>query len=126
VTERLNQSHKELGWIPPASYLREKGIVRLTQTAEPREAEAGDFKASARAELTLEHFRDLAQLARQDRMQQRQLLAARVLAGLVALLVVATGYLRLEDATRGYYTTLLRLGAGGALALVAAALFLVR
>jgi hypothetical protein len=51
-------------------------------------------------------------------------LFARVLAGLVALLVVAGGYLRLEEATRGYYTTLLRAAAVAFLALVGAGLWL--
>ena len=57
-------------------------------------------------------------------MFQRLAVAARVLAGLVALCLVVVGYLRLEDLTRGYYTALLRLGAGVALLLTVAGLFL--
>ena len=39
------------------------------------------------------------------------LLLARVLGGALAVLLVVAGYLRLEEATRGYYTKLLRLAA---------------
>jgi hypothetical protein len=57
-------------------------------------------------------------------MHDRQLLLARLLAAAVAVLLVITGYLRLEHATRGYYTTLLRLAAVGIVAVVSAGLWL--
>ena len=37
----------------------------------------------------------------------------KVLAGMVALLGGVAGYFRLEEATKGYYTTWLRLGVAG-------------
>ncbi len=43
------------------------------------------------------------------------------LAGVTALLLVAIGYLRLEEATKGYYTGLLRLSALGLLGMQSAA-----
>jgi hypothetical protein len=61
---------------------------------------------------------------RQDRAAGRQGLLARVLAGLVALLAAVACYLRLEDATKGYYTTLLRVAAVGFVALVGAGIWL--
>ena len=51
-------------------------------------------------------------------------LMVRVLAALVALLAAVACYLRLEDATKGYYTTLLRLAAVGFVALVGAGIWL--
>jgi hypothetical protein len=48
---------------------------------------------------------------RQDRVTSRQGVLARLLAGVIAVLVAVACYLRLEDATKGYYTTLLRLAA---------------
>ena len=60
-----------------------------------------------------------------DQVQfQRNAVAARVLAGLVALCLVVAGYLRLEDLTRGYYTALLRLCAGAVVLLTVAGLIL--
>jgi hypothetical protein len=54
----------------------------------------------------------------------RQPILLRLLGAAVALLLVVTGYLRLEHATRGYSTKLLRLAAFVALAVAAAALWL--
>jgi hypothetical protein len=46
---------------------------------------------------------------RQVRAHERQALLAKALAGVVAVLAAVAGYLRLEDATKGYYTAILRL-----------------
>ena len=48
------------------------------------------------------------------------------LGGSVALLIVLGGYLRLEEATRGYYTRVLRLTAAGVLSAVAVGLWILR
>lgn len=56
--------------------------------------------------------------------QQRQIFLAKVLAGVVTLLVTLAGYFRLEEATKGYYTTWLRVAAAGLVALVVAGLLL--
>ncbi|HKI34964.1 MAG TPA: hypothetical protein VKA46_24120 [Gemmataceae bacterium] len=61
---------------------------------------------------------------RNDRATARQWWVVRILAGLVALLTAVTFYLRLEDATKGYYTTLLRAAAVAFVTLVGAALWL--
>lgn len=61
---------------------------------------------------------------RQGRAEQRQGAAVRLVAGLVALLAAIAAYLRLEDATKGYYTTLLRLAAVSFVALVGAGIWL--
>jgi hypothetical protein len=60
--------------------------------------------------------------AKEGVIWQRLLLAARILAGLVVLALVVAAYIRLEEATRGYYTVLLRLTAGGVVMLAAVGL----
>lgn len=80
------------------------------------------WEVKLKVELTPESVREIQKLAREQRMEERQRLAARWLGGLLAVLLVMFGYLRLEDATRGYHTTLLRLAALGVL--TAAGLFL--
>lgn len=61
---------------------------------------------------------------RQVRAQQRQFQLAQVLVGVVALLTAIAGYLRLEDATKGYYTKWLRLAAVIFLGLVGAGIWM--
>jgi hypothetical protein len=65
------------------------------------------------------------QQLRQVISQQRQLLLAKALAVVVAMLVALIGYFRLEEATRGYYTAWLRLAAVGLVAAVVAGLLIV-
>jgi hypothetical protein len=77
----------------------------------------------ARAEIE-EQERHWQVKQRQERAASRQGVMVRVLAALVALLAAVACYLRLEDATKGYYTTLLRLAAVGFVALVGAGIWL--
>ncbi len=113
-------------WTPPSpDYLRRKGMVRFSEPTEQELKLAGPMKVvKMTLTVTAAQAEELQQVAREQRMQQRQWLGARVLTGLVVLLLVAGGYLRLEEATRGYYTTLLRAVALGVLALVGAGLWL--
>jgi hypothetical protein len=69
-------------------------------------------------------YREMLENDREVRVQQRELILARVLAGVVALLLAVVGYLRLDEATKGYYTLWLRLGALGLVGGVAAALLM--
>jgi len=57
-----------------------------------------------------------------DRIQERTFTASKWVAGLVAILVALAGYFRLEEATKGYCTTWLRVGAIGFIVAVGAAL----
>jgi hypothetical protein len=61
---------------------------------------------------------------RPEVVKQRQLWLGKILLGFVALLTGITGYIRLEDATKGYYTAWLRLGLVGVLCAVGAGLWL--
>ncbi len=57
---------------------------------------------------------------RDTRAAGRQSVLVRVLAAVVAVLIAVALYFRLEDATKGYYTTLLRLAAMTVIALAVA------
>ena len=108
-----------LGWTPTPEFLREKGMVQFV--GEPNEKEfevAKDFVKDGKMqvvtmqlEVTDVQAREIQKQARQEHMTSRHLLLARVLGGIVCLLIVVGGYLRLEEATKGYYTRLLRLAA---------------
>jgi hypothetical protein len=116
-----------IGWTPSPEYLRKKGLVRFDE-ARTREFEAaGEMKVvHARLQITQPQLDAMKDLARHEVRQHRHAVLFRVLAGLVALLLVVGGYLRLEEATRGYYTGLLRLTAAGLLLFVAAGLWYAR
>jgi hypothetical protein len=113
-------------WIPSARYLQENNLVRF---AEPKlldvpNSEAAKVEVQVDLQVTAVQAGAMQQKARLERMNQRQMLWARVLAAVVALVVVFGGYLRLEEATRGYYTLLLRAVAFIVLVCVGAGLWL--
>jgi hypothetical protein len=88
------------------------------------------FRSAVRIEVTAFARQDFEnqqrvfeKSTRQHRAISRQKILAAVLGGFVALLMVVTLYLRMEDATKGYYTRLLRMAAVVGLALVGAVLW---
>ena len=133
VQSYLDDRFPNLGWSPTAEYLERIGAVRVDP---PKEVELKDlgqgYEAAAHIDVTdakLSVMQEQVNEAR-DRVlepvrSQRHFLVGRILAALVAVFLVMAGYLRLEELTRGYYTTLLRLGAGAVLALAVLGLFLV-
>jgi hypothetical protein len=69
-----------------------------------------------------QHDGEYRKQQRQVVSQQRQLVLAKGLAAVVAVLAALAGYFRLEEATKGYYTNWLRMAALGLVAAVAAGL----
>lgn len=121
-----------LGWAPTPEYLREKNMVRVTERSKkPFKvaqgfAEDGEMQeVTVRLDVYAEQARDIQKQARQERMAARHHLLAYVLAGLVGLLMVVGGYLRLEEATKGYCTRMLRIAAVAIVALIVLGLALV-
>ena len=101
--------HANLGWTPMPDFLRDKGMVRFDEPTEKEFEKAGQMKVvTLHLEITADQARAIQKQARQERMTSRHLLLARVLGGVVCLLLVVGGYLRLEEATKGYYTRRLR------------------
>jgi hypothetical protein len=101
-----------LGWKPTPEFLRDKGMVRFSEPTEKEFEKAGQMQVVAmQLEITASQAREIQKQARQEHMTSRHILLARVLGGIVCLLIVMGGYLRLEEATKGYYTRLLRLAA---------------
>jgi len=131
VEKLLLQRFGENGWrIAPElldpDYLERHGVVQEQGQPEPARVpnDDGVVVARYRVELTPSYLTEVKRVAREQLVQDRHLILARVLAGLVVVLLVAAGYLRLEDMTRGYATQLLRMSAFTLLALAAAALWL--
>lgn len=131
VERLLNERFGQDGWRVPArllepELLKELGVI--VPDAEPRlSREHNDGKTMAayyRVDLTPEYLRAIQLAVRTESMQDRHGVLLRVLAGLVAVLLVTTGYLRLEEMTRGYATALLRAAAAAVLLLTGLGLML--
>jgi hypothetical protein len=121
--------HSGLGWTPTPEFLREKGMINFDKPTEEEFKVAKDFAdggkmkvVKMRLTVTADQAREIQKQARQERMQSRQWLALLGLGGMACLLAVVGGYLRLEEATKGYYTRRLRLTAIGIVLLVLLAL----
>jgi len=126
VEEHLKRLYGSKGWKVSADYLRQMQVVRFEKPEEV-ELTPGQRVVKVRAvvELTPSYLEAMQGVVRQQRVEQRHLVLARVLAGLVVLLLVGAGYLRLEEATRGYYTTVLRVAALGLVAVIGLGLLVI-
>lgn len=126
-------AHSDPGWNPTSEFLREKGMVSFIGDPTEKEFQSvqgitkdGKVKVvTLRLEITEAQAHDIQQQAQQHRMKERQKSSLLVLFAVACLLGVVGGYLRLEEATKGYYTHLLRIAAIGILLVVAAGLCVV-
>jgi hypothetical protein len=119
---------KALGWEKIASLQVNGGKLAQTETKSfeglgdmHRAAVLVEVNARTKAEFERQEEQYQAK-QRESRATHRQGVLARVLAGLVAVLAAVALYFRLEDATKGYYTTLLRVAAVTFIALIVAGL----
>jgi hypothetical protein len=125
VQKYIDEHYGSLHWAPSLEQLQKADVVRLEGSPEARQFEEEQVQvAHAKVELKRGYREGLQKLVLLQHTRQRQWFAAKVLGGMVALLLVCGGYLRLEEATRGYYTRLLRLAAFGTLVGVSVGLWL--
>jgi hypothetical protein len=117
LTTYLETLYGEIGWQPTPEYLMQTGIARQTEQREVRlDRVPSAFQVVMHVEVTQKHLRDIQDLIREQRVAERHRLTALGLAATVALLLVLLGYLRLDELTKGYFSTAL-----GVLALLLAA-----
>ena len=127
-------ANANLGWTPTPEFLRGKegaGAIQFGERSVKKSGIAKDFGGrlqvvQLRLEVTDEQVREMQELGRNQRIKERQKLSLLSLIGAVCLLGVVGGYLRLEEATKGYYTRLLRLAAVSVLLIVVAGLWVLR
>lgn len=140
VVEGEYQKSHEAAWrsfleqaqVDIKEHLRERGIIldapptrELIENkmivSKDREPEVRDFGGNVgvvrrfvlTVEITPEVRTLLAKQDREFRAQQRMLLLGKILAGVVVLLAAAALYFRLDEYTKGYYTSSLRWAALG-------------
>jgi hypothetical protein len=133
VEKLLRERFREANWTPPQELLAAEALTHygvLEEQGKPEPAKGlGDDRAMVsryKVQLTNRYLEKVQSVAREHRVEERHKLLARMLGGLVVLLLVVAGYLRLEDMTRGYATTILRVMAVSLVALTCGALWLTR
>jgi hypothetical protein len=126
VINYLRQLQPPVDWVPPTDYVQ-RHLLKGDVKDEPKDLgpPVGLVRhVQMRIEVTADDRADMLQLARHGVSEQRIHLAAKVLAGLVALLVSVAGYIRLDEWTKGYYTGRLWLATVGFLAAVGVAFWM--
>jgi hypothetical protein len=133
VEEYLQKHFPNIGWQPTIQGLLAESVVRVDDAKQGDFAELKGYESTAHIDLRDANLAKLQVDVDQAREQSqasalysRHLILGRILAAFVALFLIVGGYLRLEELTRGYYTTLLRVGAGAVMLLIAALVLLVR
>lgn len=113
-------------YTPKPATLKSRNIVgEPTFEAKILDLSGKVVDATVPVKLTDDDVSYFREQARGIRIKSRMGTTVIAVAGLVALLLIGGGYLRLEEATKGYYTALLRIGALGVLACVGGALAII-
>ena len=113
LAEKLGTFWRPSKEVLDPEYLVSVGVVR--SIGEPAVGPTVDDQrllvAQYHVRVNRTYLQEVSRVVRQQQMSDRHLIAGRILIGLLAVLLVVTGYLRLEELTRGYATTMLRAAA---------------
>lgn len=125
VEEYLRSLEPPVFWTPSQEYVN----ARLVKKRQEEPLDAPDLGVVMRRvrlelEITPKDRADILQRDHRYQVEQRMLWLGKVMTILVALLAAVSGYVRLDEQTKGYYSGWLRLGAVGFVAAVGLALFL--
>jgi len=112
IYHHLRTQEPPVQWVPPLSYVY-KWLVKLprTETTDFGGSVGVMYRVTLEVQLTPEAWKEIAQREREARAEGRMLWLAKLLAAVVVLLAAVTGYLRLDDLTKGYLTHWLRAAA---------------
>jgi hypothetical protein len=120
LEDYLRTQNPRIEHIPSTEYIRSHLVDKheIQPATDSGTEGEGKFVATLKVGLTNERFEDLLQEQAREKQALREALARERMVGvgkslgvLVAFLAAITGYLRLEEATKGYYTTWLRIAA---------------
>jgi hypothetical protein len=129
LAAHLRKQERPLVWTPSTKYIRNHLVTGPPTRRNEEDQEVGGIKTECWALPVAITPMQYGELVRQDqlyrahlrkvqreaRSEERMLLAGKVMAGLLVVLVGLIGYLRLDEWTGGAYTRWLRLGLGGVL-----------
>jgi hypothetical protein len=97
-------------WSPSTDYVEQHITDRKV---DPNSTEVGGTpmtEVKLQIVVTSSDYQEILNSDRQIRRDDRQVFLARILATIVTVCAAISGYFRLDEATKGYYTNLLRLG----------------
>jgi hypothetical protein len=117
--------NRKLKWPLPQDYVQEH--IRDKEVVPDKTLV--DNKPMTEVKLLIDindaDYQEILNFDRKEQRENNQLLLARIIATIVTICAAVSGYLRLDEATKGYYTNLLRLGSLAVVSVVGAGLWLV-
>jgi hypothetical protein len=122
----LNNLNPPVEFVPSVDYVEKSLKMDWTEeTPNPELQELGaESQWRLQVEVTPKDQDDLWSMDKTLRIEQRQFSVFKILAIVVALLVAIAGYVRLDEWSKGFYTTWLRLGAAGVIGAAGAGIWL--
>ena len=99
--------------------------VEVSRDADGKEVGGAQHECTVKVELSPALFGEILKQEHQSIQSDRQWLAGKVLAVLLALVLALGGYFYLDELTKGFYTVMLRIGAVGLVGAVCVAVWLV-
>jgi len=122
LIEYLRQQGVTLEWRPTLQDVKELKLVERAEKSSGPDVEGPTWNVTLYLQVTPDKIARMVKLDREYRTEHRMFQAGKLLAGLLAMLAALAGYFRLDELTKGYYTTWLRLAAlglaGGAVAIL--------
>jgi hypothetical protein len=129
LAAHLRKQERPLVWTPPTKYIRTHLVTGPSTRRDEDDQVVEGIKTECWALPVAITPMQYGELVKQDRLyrahlrkqerdarsSERMLLAGKVMAGLLVVLVGLIGYLRLDEWTGGAYTRWLRFGLGGVL-----------
>ncbi len=119
VAEQFRQRYRGFEWPISLEFIHDR-LVKDSKTSPIFDDKSGETmqERSLLVEITPEDQRQVLEIDRRYRMEHRMIWLGQILAAVVVLLATGAAYIRLDEASKGYYTHWLRLVA---LAIVASA-----
>ncbi len=123
LTGQLAKKIPSLRWTPSIEYIDER-VKEVLPTEDKVEVDGRQMQGVSLLELSGDDYLEIEHLDQHMRRDQRQLFLGRIVATIVTICAAVAGYLRLDEATKGYYTNLLRLGSLAVIGTVGAGVWL--
>jgi|SRR6516164_104079 hypothetical protein len=126
LTVYLHNLNPPVEWVPSDDFI-EKSLKLEWEKQVPEERyihEGLTHKVRLVMEVTPKNRNELWSMDKSLRIEQRQFSVLKILAVVVAVLLAVAGYVRLDEWSKGYYTTWLRLGAASIVGAAGAGIWL--